>query len=146
MKIIFLLLLLLQVVTVFSQVQPSQLNLKEDYLKKSKNQKKVANILLIGGGALIATAYIFPRGKAEERIGPPYTSLVYYKNNGIKAGMFFTGVLSMVSSVPLYIISSKNKRKARAITVNLENRDILIPNHNTFILKSQPSLTFKLPL
>lgn len=145
MRVIFLLLLLLQGITLFSQVQTSPMTVKEDYLKKSKNQKKVANILLIGGGALVATGLIFPRGE-EERDMSAFYIYANYKNDGISAVLILTGTVAMLSSVPFYLASSKNKRRARAITVNMQNQDILIPSNSTLILKRQPSVTLKLPL
>ena len=145
MRMIFLLVLLLNGITSFSQEQLSKMTVKENYLKKSKSQKKTANVLLIGGGALVATAFIYPRGKPEYH-NAIFWSFTTYPNDGLKAGLLLTGTLSMLGSVPFYLSSSKNKRRAAAITVRVENRDVLIPNHNTLRLKKQPSLTFKLPL
>jgi len=46
---------LLLVVSLFGQSHARTGFLKDDYLKKSKNQKKAARILLVGGAALLAT-------------------------------------------------------------------------------------------
>ena len=145
-KFIFLFMLLLQGIMLFSQTQEHPTLTKADYLKKSKNQKKAANILLFGGGGLVITAFAFPRGKAES---PPPGSFIYfvnYKNDGIKAVFLLTGALSMLSSIPLYIASARNNRKARAITVSMQNQELLFPERSTLILKSQPAVTLKLSL
>lgn len=100
-----------------------------DYLKKSKNQKKAGAILLAGGVGLIIIAVIIPRGE-----------LVYdgiciggfcsdkYKNDGIKSAFFIAGGLSALVSIPFFIASSKNKKKAKAASVfiNMERAPVLL--------------------
>ncbi len=82
----------------------------KDYLKRSKNQKTVGWVLLGGGTALIATAYL---------VDPParpgsFDDLV------IKGAFVVVGALSAISSVPFFIASGKNKRRARSATAYLK--------------------------
>jgi hypothetical protein len=56
---------LLLVVSLFGQSNARTGFLKDDYLKKSKNQKKAARILLGGGAALLATGLVIPQGEFE---------------------------------------------------------------------------------
>ncbi len=63
-KIIFSTILFLINTSLFSQQTNSELPLTQhDYLKKSKNQKKAARILLGGGAALLATGLGIPQGR-----------------------------------------------------------------------------------
>ena len=103
------------------QKQPSQV----DYLKKSKNQKTAALILLAGGAALVVTAFAIPEGEPTEF--DPYCFCTTHKNDGVKGAFVLGGVLSMVGSIPLFIVSGKNKRKAKAASVfiNIERARVL---------------------
>lgn len=126
----------------FSQTD-TQRSAKPDFLNKSKKQKKTANILLAGGGGLVVAAFVFPRGGMDS---PPAGSFIYfttYKNDGLKGGLLVAGVLSMLTSIPFYISSAGNKRKANAITINIDNRDLLF---GTCILIRQPAVVLKVRL
>ena len=141
-KMTFLFVLLMQAITLFSQTQESQ-QLKADYLKKSKNKKKAANILLVGGGVLVVTAFIFPKG-AE--IPGSIVSPTSYKNHGIRGALFYTGALSMLSSVPLYLSSAKNKRRANAVSLNIHNQKILFPLQGNLMVMNQPAVRVRVGL
>ncbi len=108
--------------------------------KKSKSQKKTANILLAGGAIFTLTAFLIPRGE------PTGGFILGYNNDGIKAVFGTVGFLSMLGSIPWYIVSSKNKRKANAATISFNNQKVLFPQQNTFVLKTQPALTLKIKL
>ena len=112
-----------------------------DYLKKSKNQKKTACILLGGGGALMITGIIIPKGDITH-IDPAGGKS--YKNDGIKSVFTQTGALAMLGSIPFFIASGKNKR--RAISVSLMNEPVLQPIKNGFVYHPLPSLDLKISL
>jgi hypothetical protein len=118
---------------------------KTDYLKKSKKQKTVAWVLLGGGATLVLTGIIIPKGEItnpdcvfcpEEKIE--------YKNDGIKSTLGLTGVLSMIGSIPFFIASSKNKKKAMSISFKNELSPPLVKS--SFVYRSVPSLNLKISL
>ncbi len=127
----------------FSQQTTSQPSFtQQDYLEKSKKQKKIGTILLVGGGGLIATAIIIPKGE-----------LVYdgicvgafcddkYKNDGIKSVFFIAGGIAALSSLPLFIVSRKNRRKATSVSFKMENT---VQLYNQYLVRTSfPALRVK---
>ena len=74
------------------------------YLEKSQRQKKTANILAITGGALFISGIIVT-GTDDNKFlisGQQFTGI----------GISLLGVISGITSVPFYISSSKNTKKA----------------------------------
>ena len=141
-KFVFFLTLLLFVVKSFSQTTTNTEHSSDYYLIKSKNQKKAANILLAGGAVCILTAFLMPKGE-EINDGSFFRK---YKNDGIRGAFGLTGITSMVGSIPFYIISAKNKRKANAATLSFNNQRVLFPQRGTFVSKAQPTLILKIGL
>jgi len=133
--------LLWTVVNSFSQTQT--VTPIKDYAKKSKNQKKAARILLCGGAALVATGVIIPQGEFKS-----YSILLYpeHKNDAIKGTFILAGALSALGSIPLFIASKRNKRKANKATISFKNEKVLFFHKNDFFLESQPSLNLKIGL
>ncbi len=134
-------LLVLATVSFAQQVAPK--NSREYFSLKSKKQKKAANILLIGGAACVAIGLLIPKGEVTD---PGFIFTTEYKNDGIKGTFAGVGILSMLSSIPFYLLSAKNKRKANAATVSLNNQQVLFPQKNVFVFKTQPAVTFTLKL
>lgn len=116
--IIFILLLLPSAVSFSQQADPSKVNTKHDYyLQKSSNQKKTAWILLGGGAALVVTAAVFPQGESTGLRPDPFTLISEgHKNDDIKAAIGVAGVSAMLASIPFFIASGKNKRKAASLS------------------------------
>ncbi|HEV8282701.1 MAG TPA: hypothetical protein VGQ09_00245 [Chitinophagaceae bacterium] len=116
---------------------------KTDYLQKSKKQKKAATILLISGAALVATSFIIPRGEMED---PGICVGAYcddkYKNDGIKSAFFIAGGTTALSSIPFFIISGKNRRKAMSLGFKMD-KIISLCNQN-FVYNSHPALGVKI--
>ena len=110
-KSIWILCALVITQTAPAQQVPSQNQDFYNYLdKKSRNQKLTANILMIGGSVLTATGLMIGLANAapdgnEAALGAAGTSI------GI-------GFLSMVTSIPFYLSSSSNRRKARELQVS----------------------------
>jgi hypothetical protein len=116
-KIIPVIMLLMLASAAFSQQNnPSSTMTKQDYLKKSKNQKKVALIMLGGGTTLMLTGAIIPKGPVTR------DNFLWneYKNDGIRGAFVLTGFVSMLGSIPFFIASSKNKRKAASVHIHNE--------------------------
>lgn len=140
-KIIFLVIVLMTADTAFSQqASPTPAFINQDYLQKSKNQKKTAWIMLGGGATLVLTGIVFPKGEItrESFWGPEY------KNDGIRGTLYFCGTLSMLGSIPFFIASGKNKKKAMSMSFKYQSVPEL--QNNSFVNKAVPSirLTFKL--
>ncbi len=129
MKSTFITLLLLCSITVFSQ-KPTSVN--TDYLKKSKNQKTVAWILVSGG--LLSTAI----GSVQFNNGDGTAG------NSRNTVFLVTGLAAIGTSIPLFIASSKNKKKATAISFKMET----VPEvqQQSFVYHSYPALSFSIPI
>jgi len=137
-KMISLLLLFAVSLTVFSQQNIPGIN--TDYLKKSKKQKKIALILLGGGATFFLTGVVIPKGELVHSgfLGNDY------ENDGIKSAFKLTGMLSMLGSIPLFIASSKNKKRAASLGFRMEKTPSL--QQQNFVHHSYPALTLNLSL
>ena len=96
--------------------------------------------MLGGGAALFLTGIVIPKGELV------HSSILGddYKNDGIKGGLKLTGIISMLVSIPLFIASSKNKKKA--MSVSFKNNPSQQIQRGSFVNRSVPSLTFKIHL
>jgi len=114
-----------------------------DYLQKSKNQKKTAWIMLGGGATLIVVAILIPPG---EFIQPddPIVLLTEQKNDGVIAAFFVAGTLSMLGSIPFFIASGKNKRRAASLSFN----NMMSPQikNSSMVNKPIPAVSLKINL
>ena len=90
----------------FSQPDKPALT-KQDYLKKSKNQK-ITSFILVGGGIGLWLA-----GASK------YMNQTDNIDGGGEAAMVIGGV-AVLTSIPFFIASSKNKKKAAALSLRLE--------------------------
>ena len=129
-RIIIFSLLLAFATTSFCQQTVQKHSLTQaDYLQKSKKQKKTAMIFLGGGVALIVTSIVIPQGEPTGFQIDPITGGFYegHKNDGIKGALVLTGVVSMLGSIPFFIASGKNKRRASKASAffNMEKMPVL---------------------
>jgi hypothetical protein len=133
-KIILCTMLLILATTAFSQqTTPSVAFTKQDYLKKSKDQKTAAWVLLGGGTVMIGTGFLI--GARKE------SSFDDAAGGAILAAI---GVLSDIGSIPLFIASGRNKRKGLRISFRNETAPQLLKN--SFVYQPVPSLTLKISL
>jgi hypothetical protein len=122
------------------QITPKR-SVNSDYLVKSKKQRKAALILLGGGAALMVTSFLIPRGDlVHEGICIGYFCSDKYKNDGIKSGLFIAGAVTALGSIPLFIISRKNRRRA-AISFKMENSVLPFQHDIAYVL--YPALKVK---
>ncbi|MBD0368522.1 MAG: hypothetical protein ICV53_20760 [Flavisolibacter sp.] len=111
-KIIVVLALLCIVLHSFSKTNKNVNLSKDDYLLKSKKQKKVGWILLASGIGLMATAFIIPRGElVRDGICIGILCDDKYKNDDLKSAVFIAGGAAALGSIPFFVISSKNKKR-----------------------------------
>ena len=136
----FVAMLIIGVSTFSQQTDPSPSLAKEDYMKKSENQKTAAWVLLGGGAAFVLTGMLIPKGDLVHE-GWYDNS---YKNDGLKGVFELTGILSMAGSIPLFTASTKNKK--RAVLISFQNETIPQIQRNSFVYRSVPSLRLKLNL
>lgn len=100
-KTILFLIILTMTLQLFSQEIVKDRNY---YQAKSKRQKSAAFALLIGGSVAIGTGLLI--GNSNE------STFDDAATGAIIGGL---GVLSMIGSVPLFLASGKNKRKAELV-------------------------------
>ncbi len=124
--IVFILLLSLSIAS-FSQLKTStDPELQASLLKKSKRQGTAATITLLGG---ITCEVVWPFLRTT---------------NGVRATIFLAGLVAIPACIPLYIASSRNKKKAMRLSLNTET--IPQPRYNSFVTRAVPSLTLKINL
>lgn len=104
----------------------------EYYLQKSKNQQTAAWFMLGGGFAMAVIGMVGVNETLFDNAANTY------------AAVWLSGVGLALGSIPLFIASSHNARKAA--TLNLKNQPILVPQQNSFIFKAQPAISVNIPL
>ena len=113
------------------------------YLQKSKNQKAVAWILAGSGTAMMITgALINGSQNMGNIVGAFIGETPTNENKGL--WLFYVGGAATITSIPFFISSHKNKK--RAASVALTNQNIYVPWQSNFAVKTQPTLTLKLNL
>lgn len=110
------------------ETTPSRTLTGQDYLQKSKNQKIAAWILLGAGSAMIAIA------------APGDVSL------DIVPVLAIGGTAAILGSVPLFIASRKNKRRAITMTANLNIQPTPLIWSRALTKRSYPGISVKLNL
>ena len=103
---------------------------KQEYLKKSKTQKRAAWILLGTGSLAVILSAI--------EVNPNYGESTY------RAKSFIGGLVMIGASIPLFKASSRNKR--RAASISFSNQLIPQLNNQGLVNKPGPSLRVKISL
>ena len=101
---------------------------KDYYLQKSKKQNKEGGVLLGVGAAAIGTGFI-----------------VINKEHFLDfsgEGLVGLGLINCLASVPFFILSGSNARKAASINFTLSS--VLVAQQNNLFTKKQPSITLKI--
>lgn len=130
---LFLILLCLSFKGFAQNSEPSPLQL--DLIKKSDTQYKAGWIFLGGGTALSLTAIIIPRNFDYDS-GKNNTRLISF--------LGWTGVLSISTSIPLFLSAGQNARMAAKLSLENQaiHQPIILPGNH----RSIPSLSLKIPL
>ena len=151
-KMILYTLLLIIPAATFCQSVPNDIPVvKTDYLKKSKNQKTTAWVLLGGGFALTTTSIVMASSKITEDyvtvIAGVFSSEPVQENNYTAENiLLITGTASMLASIPFFIASKKNKRRAIDMTANIKMEDAKLIRNQSFVQASYPAITVKIKL
>lgn len=112
---------------------------QKDYLQKSKRQKTAAWVLLGVGVAVAVTAPILSLGNYWNDFG----------NNSNESETpydvaFFIGCASMLGSIPLFIASGRNKRKAMKASASFEIRRNPVLTNTGLAIQATPTVSLKL--
>lgn len=109
----------------------------EYYLQKSKSQKTAAWVMLGGGVALTIVGAVGFTANSD---------LIFVENSTADAYAFvaLVGAGLSLGSIPLFIASGRNHRKAA--TFSVKSQPIFIPQQNSFAFKSQPAVSLVIPL
>src|SRR6186997_18622 len=134
-NIIYFVLFALPVISFCQRTSDTVPSIKTDYLVKSKNQKTAAWVLLGGGTALIGIGFL---------IGDSKNSTFDDAATGAVLGGI--GFLSTIGSIPLFIASGKNKRKATRGTTFIKMEDTRMIHNQSFVQTSYPAIAFKIKL
>ncbi len=115
---------------------------KQDYLAKSRNQKKTAKILLVGGAVMSGVGLGIALSNLNGLFDPNQPEP---NNNGKLADVLgYSGLVIAAASIPLFIISSKNKKKA--MSMSFKNQRIPQFRGSSFVYRPIPSINFKIDL
>jgi uncharacterized membrane protein len=131
--IIFAMLLILSATSFSQQPKPSKPVTRADFLKKSKNQKTGALVLLIGGSALVVTGILL-------------SNQASFDNLGTTAAIAMVGGVAVLGSIPLFLASGRNKRKGMSINAffKLENAPVI--HGYSMAHTSYPAVSIKIKL
>lgn len=110
------------------QSEPTEAPTKQDYLTKSKNQK-VAGFVLLGAG--LTTLAIISKGKTSFDVLP---------------ALAIGGTVCTLASIPLFIASGRNKRKAANASAYLNMQDTENTLYAGTGLRVFPAVSIKLRL
>ncbi len=132
--IIFSMLLILSAASFSQQTKPAPALTKQDYLKKSEGQNSTAWVLLSVGTAVLAGTMI--SAATSVCISCPKKSFPV-----VLVGL---GGTAVVSSIPFFIASSRNKKKAMSLSFKNETAPQL--QKDGFTNRPVPSLALKINL
>lgn len=137
MKKLFLFMLYLFFFSSITAQESHQLT-KEDYLLRSKKQKTGGWAMIGGGSAMMLTGIII----ATTAKKPTGNFEIF--SEGQVAGMtiFMIGSLIDLASIPFFVTSGINARKAAKISFS--NQQIILPHHKSFAVTSMPAITIKI--
>jgi len=142
-KIFFFSVLLVLSVTVFGQqTNLSSTLTRKDYLAKCDNQKKTAKILLVGGAVMSGVGLGITLSNVSGLFDPNQPDP---NNNGKLADILgYSGLVIAAASIPFFIASSKNKKKA--MSMSFKNQ--IVPQFQGigYTYRTVPSLRLKISL
>lgn len=144
MKKLFLLLLLaLPGLLMAQQVQEPNKWTKDNYLRKSKNQKALGVVMVSGGGLLATIGLIISRSDLGNGLDFDSSNDNPQKEKTANA-LLYTGGGMLLLSVPVFVSSIKNKQRAAAISINSRSQPVL--HQNGITTRRMPVLSFTISL
>ena len=143
MIIISIIMLTASLVSSSQQTVPSAVLTKQDYLKKSRTQNTTAWFLLSGGFVLLSVSSGISAKEIGTDISNIFSGEVRKSTNTVEI-LGYTGLASMLGSIPLFIAAHKNKMKA--MSLSLKNETVPQLQKGGFVNQSVPSLTLQIKL
>ena len=129
------------------QINPAPALTKQDYLEKSKKQKTAAWILLGGGAALMITGSILSLNEMEDDYSNdpynPFAPLTEADFDGPEWAATI-GIFAGLGSIPLFIASSRNKRKA--MSLSLKNEQFQSIKNSSLVSRPMPAVSLRVKL
>lgn len=116
------------------QTTPAKTLTKQDYLKKSKNQKLAAWLFLAGGGTAIALG--------ARDVDPVLSNAEETRSTAL----IVTGIATLSISTTLFIASARNKKKAEGMTFNFKMEKAPVIQQGGFAYSSYPAVSLRLKL
>ena len=107
--------------------------LMEDLVKKSDTQFKAGLVFLSGGTAMVLTAIAIPN---------KYDFFAGTSNQRTINFFTWTGILSISTSIPLFLSSGYNGRTAAKLSLQTQALHTLLP----IPVRNYPSLSLKFPI
>lgn len=93
-------------------------SVKKEYLRKSRNQRTTGFILLgVGAGLALTGAIIFNSSKDD------IDQVLVETTSG--AGLVTVGMISGVASIPFFIMSASNNKKAKTLSAGISFEKIM---------------------
>jgi hypothetical protein len=132
-KLFFILVFLGLGIQGFAQKAKSNPALLEDLVKKSESQFKGGMAFLGGGTALIITAIVIPR-RFDYMNGTNNQRTINFLN--------WTGILSIGTSIPLFLSSGYNGRTAAKLSLQSQVLQTPLPNKTG----TYPAISLRLPI
>jgi hypothetical protein len=119
---------------------------KQDYLDKSRRQKTTGFILLGGGVALFLVGSVKLLVSGTESVISCVTGCSSVDESGMNSGaaIALIGGLATLGSIPFFISSGKNVKKA--VHLSFKNEPSNIPKYAGNFQQSIPSLSLSIPL
>lgn len=118
----------------FSQTKPTSKFTKEYYLQKSKDQNTAAWILLGSGTAITLAGIVYANESSKDNSFGLADDGAYF--------MILGGTATDLVSIPFFISSGSNARKAANFTINAQ--PLLFPKQNNIARNYNPSLSIKI--
>ena len=146
-KFLFLLVILFESGTaLFAQADIPKKNTMlsaEQYLQKRGKQNTAAWLLLSGGSVLFITAFIIESDQSMLSTNSPN----YNQGKGTASTIIgVTGLAATIASIPFFIAASKNKRKARSVSMGLKLEKTTVASPFSFTRHSYPALSINIKL
>lgn len=116
---------------------------KQDYLDKSRKQK-TTGFILAGGGVVLGIIGSAIISEDADNCATVYGCSAVIIEFGSGHALVIIGVLAAAGSIPFFISSGKNARKAAQIS--FKNEPTYIPKYVGNIPRAIPSLSFSIPL
>ncbi len=118
---------------------------KEQFMLKSKKDKTAAWLLLGAGIGITMTGVIVIANEYSDILISSFSGEPKY-NSSTADVLFVIGVSSMAGSIPLFISSGKNRRRANAASVSIDVKKQYQIQLGSVKPIHYPALSIKLPL